>query len=290
MNILSVKNLNVTIQRKKESPRSIIRGIDLDLPKGKIVGIVGESGSGKSMTMKSLMGILPPHAKLTYDSYVYNGKEATKKLPVSMIFQDPMTSLNPVRTIGYHLIEVRMRQGATKKTATSEALRQLELVGINEPLKRFRQYPHELSGGMRQRVMIAMALLAKPELLIADEPTTALDVTIQAQILKLIKNLQQENDLSVALVTHDFGVVAGMCDFVKVMYQGKIVEEGTVDEIFYEAKHPYTQQLLKAADLSQDELHLMEGQQEISETLFRHPLSDTHFIWLEKEESSWLNR
>jgi oligopeptide transport system ATP-binding protein len=203
-----------------------------------------------------------------------------------MIFQDPMTSLNPLRTIGYHLIEViRRSQKVSKKAAQEIAVKELEKVGIPFPAQRMKQYPHELSGGMRQRVMIAMALLAQPKLLIADEPTTALDVTIQAQILALIKNLQRENQLSVVLVTHDFGVVAGMCDFIKVMYQGRVVEEGTTEEIFYQPEHPYTKQLLQAAHLGDKhaELKVFDYHETLADELQETQLSKTHRVWRNQE-------
>ncbi|MBE9389397.1 ABC transporter ATP-binding protein [Vagococcus salmoninarum] len=252
-NIIEIKNLEIAFQKKGENIQKIIHGIDLDIPRGQIVGIVGESGSGKSISMKGIMNILPKNSQLAYDSFEFDGQQIQSNqrnreaIPAAMIFQDPMTALNPLRTIGYHLIEVIQRFSKTsKKNATALAIKELEKVGIGLPEKRMNQYPHELSGGMRQRIMIAMALLAKPKLLIADEPTTALDVTIQAQILNLIRRLQREEDLSVILVTHDFGIVAGMCQSIKVMYQGQIVEEGSTDEIFYEAAHPYTQELLKA--------------------------------------------
>ena len=280
MDLLNVRNLKVTLQRKKEVPRPIIRGIDLALPKGRIVGIVGESGSGKSMTMKSILGINPVDTIVSYEALTLENDPT-----ISMIFQDPMTSLNPVRTIGFHLVEVILRrEKMSKNAARLEALQQLEAVGITNPQLRFKQFPHELSGGMRQRVIIAMALLAKPQLLIADEPTTALDVTIQAQILKLIKSLQEDHDLTVALVTHDFGVVAGMCDRVIVMYQGKIVEEGTVEDIFYRPAHLYTKQLLKAADLEGNESFHMEPVPAIGDELFPKMISDTHRVWLGKGE------
>lgn len=247
-NLLEIKNLNVTITKKHRPEVAIIKGIDLTLPKGEITGIVGESGSGKSMTMKSLMSILPEGANMTTDSFNFNGKPLkNKRLPGAMIFQDPMTALNPLRTIGYHLMEVvRRYHPVTKQEAQKIAIKELSKVGILLPEKRMTQYPHELSGGMRQRVLIAMALVAKPKILIADEPTTALDVTVQAQILELIRRLQQEEELTVVLVTHDFGIVAGMCQSIKVMYQGRIVEEGTTDDIFYKAAHPYTKELLRA--------------------------------------------
>lgn len=248
--IVSIDNLKVSFEKRDEPIQEIIHGIDLHIPKGEIVGIVGESGSGKSISMKGIMNILPENAVLTYDGFSFDGVpqgEKPERIPAAMIFQDPMTALNPLRTIGYHLVEVVQRQRkVSKKVAEAEAIAELTKVGILLPEKRLTQYPHELSGGMRQRIMIAMALLAKPKLLIADEPTTALDVTIQAQILNLIRHLQKEEELSVILVTHDFGIVAGMCQSIKVMYDGQIVEEGTTDEIFYSPQHPYTKDLLKA--------------------------------------------
>lgn len=249
-NILEIKQLKVDINKKNQKPQPIIKTIDLTIPKGEIVGIVGESGSGKSMTMKGIMNILPENGSMSYESFYFDGKDQNNtkdKIPAAMIFQDPMTSLNPLRTIGYHLVEVVLRNNKlSNKEAEKLAIQELNKVGITLPEKRMKQYPHELSGGMRQRIMIAMALLAKPKLLIADEPTTALDVTIQAQILDLIRKLQQEEELSVILVTHDFGIVAGMCQSIRVMYDGKIVEEGTIDEVFYEPAHSYTKELLKA--------------------------------------------
>jgi len=254
--IIEIKKLTVEVKLKKSPPISLVHGVDIVVPKGKILGIIGESGSGKSVTMKSLLGILPPQMSANHEGYLYDDKSVTlgSKLPIAMISQDPMTALNPVRTIGFHLTEVIKRRtkknrSLSKSEIKKEAIRQLEAVGILEPEKRYGQFPHELSGGMRQRVMIAMALLMEPELLIADEPTTALDVTIQAQILKLIKELQIKNDLSVILVTHDFGVVAGMCDYVVVMRNGEVVEQDTTDAIFYQPTHDYTKQLLAAANL-----------------------------------------
>lgn len=287
-NILKLSDLRVDIQPKRGELIPILRGIDLDVPKGQVVGIVGESGSGKSMAMKSIMDILPEQAVMSTTAFEFNEERVTnpQKLPISMIFQDPMTSLNPLRTIGYHLTEVILRkQKISKKAAQQRAIQELEKVGIALAEKRMKQFPHELSGGMRQRVMIAMALLAEPQLLIADEPTTALDVTIQAQILSLIKELQESEELSVILVTHDFGVVAGMCDYIKVMYQGLVVEEGTTEEIFYHPHHPYTKQLLEAAHLGdkQAQLHVFDYHEKLPDNLTRKELSTTHHVWLKEE-------
>lgn len=280
--LLTVKNLNVFFHRK-QGDQQLLKEIDLVIPKGQVVGIVGESGSGKSMTMKSVMGILPENISDSFDSFVFEGQPVVdrSKLPLAMIFQDPMTSLNPLRTIGYHLIEViRRHQKMSKKAAQSIAIAELNKVGIPLPEQRMKQYPHELSGGMRQRVMIAMALLAQPKLLIADEPTTALDVTIQAQILALIKELQRAENLSVVLVTHDFGVVAGMCDFIKVMYQGRVVEEGTTEEIFYQPQHLYTKQLLEAAHLGdKEETVIFDYQEDLPDVLHARKISKTHRVW-----------
>ena len=280
--LLTVKNLNVFFHRK-QGDQQLLKEIDLVIPKGQVVGIVGESGSGKSMTMKSVMGILPENISDSFDSFVFEGQPVVdrSKLPLAMIFQDPMTSLDPLRTIGYHLIEViRRHQKMSKKAAQTIAIAELNKVGIPLPEQRMKQYPHELSGGMRQRVMIAMALLAQPKLLIADEPTTALDVTIQAQILALIKQLQRAENLSVVLVTHDFGVVAGMCDFIKVMYQGRVVEEGTTEEIFYQPQHLYTKQLLEAAHLGdKEETVVFDYQEELPDVLHVREISETHRVW-----------
>lgn len=283
--LLAVNQLSVTIEAGKDARQTLVHPLSLTINKGQVIGIVGESGSGKSMTMKSLLDILPQKAEVTYDSFEFAGQSVTPKdrLPISMIFQDPMTSLNPLRTIGYHLIEVIRRQThVSKKVAREQAIQELAKVGIPLPEKRMKQYPHELSGGMRQRVMIAMALLAKPQLLIADEPTTALDVTIQAQILTLIQRLQKEEELAVFLVTHDFGVVAGMCDAIKVMYKGHVVEEGLTDEIFYHPAHPYTKQLLAAAHLGDKEtpeLPTTYQSPSLGELVVTQ-LSPTHRVWL----------
>ncbi|KAF1301753.1 MULTISPECIES: ABC transporter ATP-binding protein [Enterococcus] len=289
--ILKLKNLTVDYEKKHHPKKQLIRHIDLDIPKGKIVGIVGESGSGKSISMKAAMSLLPDYLKTHADLFEFAGTpvEFGDHLPIAMIFQDPMTALNPLRTIGYHLTEVIARfQKVKGAKAKALAITELQNVGIPFPEKRLKQYPHELSGGMRQRVMIAMAFLAQPQFLIADEPTTALDVTIQAQILYLIRKLQQETNLSVVLVTHDFGVVAGMSEFIKVMYQGKIVEEGTTEEIFYNPQHEYTKKLLKASTIGRKGESLYSLQAEkliIADNLVKHELSETHHVWLEGENN-----
>ena len=234
-----------------------VNGISFSLDRGKVLGIVGESGSGKSVTAYSIMQILAARGKIVGGSILLDGQElvgAGEKVmrtvrgnKVSIIFQDPMTSLNPTYTIGKQLMEaILLHTGRNKKEAYARAVEMLQLVNINEPEKRMKQYPFELSGGMRQRVMIAMALACEPDILIADEPTTALDVTIQAQILELMKDLQKELGMAIIMITHDLGVVAQMCDEVIVMYAGSICERGTADEIFYNPKHEYTKGLLRS--------------------------------------------
>ena len=234
-----------------------LNGVSFSMNEGEVLGIVGESGSGKSVTAYSIMGLTAYPGKLIGGTIYFNGHQIEKMSEkemrkirgneVSIIFQDPMTSLNPVYTIGNQITEViRLHTGKSKKEAYDRAKELLELVGINEPTKRLKQYPHELSGGMRQRVMIAIALACEPKLLIADEPTTALDVTIQAQILELMQELRQKLGMSIIMITHDLGVVASMCDRIAVMYAGHIVEYGTADEIFYEPKHEYTKGLINS--------------------------------------------
>ena len=234
-----------------------IRGVDLYVRENEILGIVGESGSGKSVTMKSVMKLLPRSAKVSAETLCYKGEDLCAKKErelqkyrgkeMAMIFQDPMTALNPLRTIGYHLTEViRRYRKVSKAEAEKIAVEMLRQVGIPSPEARMKQYPHEFSGGMRQRVVISMALCCEPSLLIADEPTTALDVTIQAQILDLLKQLKKDRGMSVVLISHDMGVMANMCDRIAVMYGGVLVEEGTVDEIFYHPQHPYTKDLLRS--------------------------------------------
>ena len=234
-----------------------LNGVSFSMEEGEVLGIVGESGSGKSVTAYSIMGLTAYPGKLIGGTIRFNGhqidqmsEKEMRKIrgnEVSIIFQDPMTSLNPVYTIGDQITEViRLHTGKSKKEAYDRARELLELVGINEPAKRLRQYPHELSGGMRQRVMIAIALACEPKLLIADEPTTALDVTIQAQILELMQELRQKLGMSIIMITHDLGVVASMCERIAVMYAGYIVEYGTADEIFYDPRHEYTKGLIKS--------------------------------------------
>ncbi len=234
-----------------------LNGVSFSMNEGEVLGIVGESGSGKSVTAYSIMGLTAYPGKLIGGTIYFNGHQIEKMSEkemrkirgneVSIIFQDPMTSLNPVYTIGNQITEViRLHAGKSKKEAYDRAKELLELVGINEPTMRLKQYPHELSGGMRQRVMIAIALACEPKLLIADEPTTALDVTIQAQILELMQELRQKLGMSIIMITHDLGVVASMCERIAVMYAGHIVEYGTADEIFYEPKHEYTKGLINS--------------------------------------------
>ncbi len=234
-----------------------LNGVSFSMDEGDVLGIVGESGSGKSVTAYSIMGLNAYPGKLVGGTIRFNGhqidqmtEEEFRKIrgnEVSIIFQDPMTSLNPVYTIGNQIEEViLLHTDKTKKQAHDRARELLELVGINEPEKRLKQYPHELSGGMRQRVMIAIALACEPKLLIADEPTTALDVTIQAQILELMQELRKKLGMSIIMITHDLGVVASMCEKIAVMYAGHIVEYGTTDEIFYQPSHEYTKGLIKS--------------------------------------------
>ena len=234
-----------------------LNDVSIHLNDGEVLGIVGESGSGKSVTAYSLMGLTAYPGKLVGGTIDFNGhrindlsEKEFRKIrgnEVSIIFQDPMTSLNPVYTIGNQIMEViLLHTGKNKEQARARAKELLELVGINEPEKRLKQYPHELSGGMRQRVMIAIALACEPKLLIADEPTTALDVTIQAQILELMMELKEKLGMAIIMITHDLGVVASMCDRIAVMYAGRIVEYGTTDDIFYNPKHEYTKGLLKS--------------------------------------------
>ena len=243
-----------------------LNDVSLYVREGEVLGIVGESGSGKSVTAYSLMGLTAYPGKLIGGDLWFNGhhindmsEKEMRKIrgnEVSIIFQDPMTSLNPVYTIGNQIREViLLHTNKTKKEANDRARELLTLVGINEPEKRLKQYPHELSGGMRQRVMIAIALACEPKLLIADEPTTALDVTIQAQILELMMDLKEKLGMAIILITHDLGVVAGTCDRIAVMYAGKVVESGPTDDIFYHPAHEYTKGLLASIPNLNDQDH-----------------------------------
>ena len=256
MALLEVKDLRTSFFTDIGEVKAV-NGVSFNLERGKVLGIVGESGSGKSVTSYSIMQILSKSGKIVSGSIKLDNQEliglCEKKMKtvrgnkISIIFQDPMTSLNPTYTIGKQLTEaILLHTGKNKRQAREYAIEMLKAVNINEPQKRMKQYPFELSGGMRQRVMIAMALACEPDILIADEPTTALDVTIQAQVLNLMKSLQKKFGMSIILITHDLGVVAKMCDEVIVMYAGSICEQGTVDEIFYNPCHEYTKGLIKS--------------------------------------------
>ncbi len=254
--LLSVKDLHTSFTTDHGEVQAV-NGVSFNLDAGKVLGIVGESGSGKSVTAYSIMQILADNGRITSGEILYKGEDISRwgesKMQdfrgkcCSIIFQDPMTSLNPVFTIGSQIAEaVLLHTKSSKHEAMEKALEMLKLVGINEPEKRLKQYPYELSGGMRQRVMIAMALACEPDILIADEPTTALDVTIQAQILELMQSLQKKLGMAIIMVTHDLGVIAEMCDEIVVMYGGRFCERGTADEIFYTPRHEYTRGLLRS--------------------------------------------
>ncbi|MDD6839068.1 MAG: ABC transporter ATP-binding protein [Clostridiales bacterium] len=254
--LLSVKDLHTSFTTDHGDVQAV-NGVSFNLDAGKVLGIVGESGSGKSVTAYSIMQILADNGRITSGEILYKGEDISRwgesKMQdfrgkcCSIIFQDPMTSLNPVFTIGSQIAEaVLLHTKSSKREAMEKALEMLKLVGINEPEKRLKQYPYELSGGMRQRVMIAMALACEPDILIADEPTTALDVTIQAQILELMQSLQKKLGMAIIMVTHDLGVIAEMCDEIVVMYGGRFCERGTADEIFYNPRHEYTRGLLRS--------------------------------------------
>jgi oligopeptide transport system ATP-binding protein len=254
--IIEVQDLHTTFKTDNGEVHAV-NGINFNLEPGKTLGIVGESGSGKSVSAYSIMQILADNGRISGGKVLYKGEDIVawdkKKMAdfrgkcCSIIFQDPMTSLNPVFTVGSQLEEaILLHTNRTKKEAKDRAVEMLTLVGVNEPEKRVKQYPHELSGGMRQRVMIAMALACEPDILIADEPTTALDVTIQAQILELMQELQRKMKMAIIMVTHDLGVIASMCDEIIVMYGGRVCERGSADDIFYRPMHEYTKGLLRS--------------------------------------------
>ena len=275
--ILDIKGLDVSFRTSAGTVHAL-RGVDIDLYRGETVAIVGESGSGKSVSMKAAMGLLAPNAIINGGQILFRYKDDNGEIAevdilkmdkkwirkningkhMAMVFQDPMTSLDPTMTIGKQLMEgILSHSGVSREEAWKKAVSLMEEVGIPEPEKRMKHYPHQFSGGMRQRVVIAIALSCDPDLLICDEPTTALDVTIQAKILELILRLQKERGISVIYITHDLGVVAKVADYVNVMYAGKIVEVGNVNEIFYEPAHPYTWGLLSAMpDLGTDDSRL----------------------------------
>ena len=272
--VLEVRNLSTSFRQKKKVIPAV-DGVSFHLAAGEMLGIVGESGCGKSVTSQSVMRLYDEREDVTYEGEVLlNGRDILK-LPfrkmqeirgreIAMIFQDALTSLNPVYTVEFQLVEaIRMHQKMDKKQAKAQALALLQKVGISDPEKRMKQYPHELSGGMRQRVMTAIALSCKPDVLIADEPTTALDVTIQAQIMEMIRSLKEEDQVGVILITHDMGVVAENCDRVAVMYLGQIVETAPVAELFAHPRHPYTQGLMKAIPQMdgdrEEDLYAIEG-------------------------------
>lgn len=271
--MLSVRDLHVSFETYGGEVQAL-RGVSFDLYKGETLAIVGESGCGKSVTANTIMGLIPqPAGRIKNGNVLFKGKDLTKLeksemrkvqgVDISMIFQDPMTALNPTLKIGEQLTEgLRTHQKVSKSEARQKAINLLEVVGIPNPEERMKQYPHQFSGGMRQRIVIAIALICEPELLIADEPTTALDVTIQAQILELFEEIQERTGVSIILITHDLGVVAKIADRIAVMYAGKVIEIGEKREVFYSPQHPYTKGLLASVprlDLKEEELQPIEG-------------------------------
>ncbi|KIL49495.1 ABC transporter ATP-binding protein [Jeotgalibacillus soli] len=271
--VLEVRDLHVTFKTYGGTVQAV-RGVSFDVYQGETLAIVGESGCGKSVTSSAIMGLIPtPPGEITKGQVIFKGKELTrlskKELrkirgsDISMIFQDPMTALNPTLTVEEQLTEgIKQHKSISSAEAKKKAIEMMKLVGIPNPTERMKQYPHQFSGGMRQRIVIAIALMCEPELLIADEPTTALDVTIQAQILELFEEIQEKTGVAIILITHDLGVVAKIADRIAVMYAGKIIESGTKREIFYKPNHPYTQGLLHSVprlDLKGKALEPIEG-------------------------------
>ncbi len=267
--LLNIQDLAIEF-RTAEGFLSAVHNLSFSLNKGETVCIVGESGCGKSISSLAIMGLLPSNGRISKGSIVFDGQKLNELKPdqmrkirgnkISMIFQEPMTALNPVFTIGFQIREPLMiHQGMSKKEANQRGIELLSQVGLSLPAERMKQYPHELSGGMRQRIMIAMALACHPQILIADEPTTALDVTIQAQILDLINDLKERLDTGVVMITHDMGVVAETADRVVVMYAGEIVEDGTVEEVFNNPQHPYTKGLLASVPTVDGEMKELQA-------------------------------
>lgn len=289
-NVLEVKDLQTRFRVQKRVVNAV-SGVTFELKRGKVLGIVGESGCGKSVSAHSILQLLPKTASIDNGTVTYYPKdgepiELTKYGPksneirkirgkdISMIFQDPMTSLNPVYTIGSQIVEnLRKHENISKAEAKERTIELLRKLGIPNPDVRFNEYPHQFSGGMKQRVMIAIAMICNPEILIADEPTTALDVTIQAQILGLMRKLQEEHGTSIILITHNMGIVAQMCDDVAVMYMGRVVEFGTLKQIFTEPKHPYTKALLRSVPVlgmdKDEDLETIEGSTPDAATVFK---------------------
>ncbi|QTL50204.1 ABC transporter ATP-binding protein [Priestia aryabhattai] len=287
--LLEVKNLQTAFSIN-DSWHNAVDDVSFQVGRKRIVGVVGESGCGKSVLSLSVIGLLPKvNSQIRSGSVLFNGKNLThlsedemndvRGKDISMIFQEPMTSLNPVLTIGYQLQEVLFNHmNISKAEAREKSIALLKGVGISRSEKLIDEYPHQLSGGMRQRVMIAMAVACQPKLLIADEPTTALDVTVQAQILELLKEIQESNDMSIIMITHDLGVVAEMCDEVIVMYGGKIVEHTDVDTLFYAPKHPYTKALLHSIPRMEDDVEVLNTIKGIVPSLVNMPRTGCRFV------------
>ncbi|MHC5529435.1 ABC transporter ATP-binding protein [Priestia megaterium] len=287
--LLEVKNLQTAFSIN-DSWHNAVDDVSFQVGRKRIIGVVGESGCGKSVLSLSVIGLLPKvNSQIRSGSVLFNGKNLThlsedemndvRGKDISMIFQEPMTSLNPVLTIGYQLQEVLFNHmNISKAEAREKSIALLKSVGISRSEKLIDEYPHQLSGGMRQRVMIAMAVACQPKLLIADEPTTALDVTVQAQILELLKEIQESNDMSIIMITHDLGVVAEMCDEVIVMYGGKIVEHTDVDTLFYSPKHPYTKALLHSIPRMEDDVEVLNTIKGIVPSLVNMPRTGCRFV------------